>query len=415
MAKTLSRLTRQTLMWEDKQVLQPGPQVVFTQGVQAVHKNQLGTTVDDFAGKIRTKRDATSNYEVERVWTRRQPGLFDCRLLRSREPLTPGVERWTTSKWLHAVSPLTLPMNSRVNDIAYGKFLKNIADKTAPFKGGTFLGELRETVQMLRRPASALRDGFSRYTREAIKRHEGWRRGVVTTVEANRSLAGSWLEYSLGWTPLVGSFQDAYVALRKLTTHPKYLRAYGKFEDEIAGSTIAESVAPVNSDRFYSLGTEVQITRQKSIYKGLWKVECESTPQYSDFNKTFGLAIQEFVPTVWELIPYSFVVDYFTNVGDIVNFAYALNLKWVYRSASFRQLTTIRRSQRMDVAAMLRQPGNLACWELGSKPSENDFVHFKRWTPAIIFPTPRLNMVLSPWRWATLYSLVTNLAPRVRP
>jgi hypothetical protein len=34
---------------------------------------------------------------------------------------------------------------------------------------------------------------------------------------------------------------------------------------------------------------------------------------------TFGLLPERFLPTVWELIPYSFVADYFINVGDIIS------------------------------------------------------------------------------------------------
>jgi hypothetical protein len=31
-----------------------------------------------------------------------------------------------------------------------------------------------------------------------------------------------------------------------------------------------------------------------------------------------GFNLKEFVPTAWELIPYSFLVDYFSNIGEIL-------------------------------------------------------------------------------------------------
>jgi hypothetical protein len=34
--------------------------------------------------------------------------------------------------------------------------------------------------------------------------------------------------------------------------------------------------------------------------------------------KALGLDVRSFVPTLWELIPYSWAIDYFTNIGDIV-------------------------------------------------------------------------------------------------
>jgi len=66
--------------------------------------------------------------------------------------------------------------------------------------------------------------------------------------------------------------------------------------------------------------------------------ECDN-PLVEDM-KTFGFRPEEFVPTAWELIPYSFVVDYFTNVNDIIN-------AWAYRSAGIEwlQYTAYRESE----------------------------------------------------------------------
>lgn len=135
-------------------------------------------------------------------------------------------------------------------------------------------------------------------------------------------------------------------------------------------------------------------------------------PDNRDWHTRMGLTIQEFVPTVWELIPYSFVVDYFTNIGDVVNYAYSANLNWVYKSASFRQLTQIVKSQKLDIVAMAQTPGNLRFWEYRSVPSINEFVHYKRWTPGLPLPSIHLRVKLNPWRWATLYSLLTTKIPR---
>lgn len=36
-------------------------------------------------------------------------------------------------------------------------------------------------------------------------------------------------------------------------------------------------------------------------------------------DQDFGLLARDFLPTVWEVIPWSFVADYFVNIGDMVS------------------------------------------------------------------------------------------------
>ena len=40
---------------------------------------------------------------------------------------------------------------------------------------------------------------------------------------------------------------------------------------------------------------------------------------FSGNLRAWGSSTRDFLPTVWELIPYSFVVDYFTNIGNMID------------------------------------------------------------------------------------------------
>jgi hypothetical protein len=66
------------------------------------------------------------------------------------------------------------------------------------------------------------------------------------------------------------------------------------------------------------------------VYKGLLRA---STDFQSWDHKDLGFTLSEFVPTVWELIPYSFLVDYFTNFGEVVSaVSYPRsNFRWIMK------------------------------------------------------------------------------------
>jgi hypothetical protein len=41
-------------------------------------------------------------------------------------------------------------------------------------------------------------------------------------------------------------------------------------------------------------------------------------PPLGQATEEMGVRARDFLPAVWEAIPYSFLIDYFTNIGDII-------------------------------------------------------------------------------------------------
>jgi hypothetical protein len=58
-------------------------------------------------------------------------------------------------------------------------------------------------------------------------------------------------------------------------------------------------------------------------YQGIWGEECLLPKK--PISDILGLRPRDIIPTIWNLIPYSFLVDYFVNIGQIVS---AIAVPW---------------------------------------------------------------------------------------
>lgn len=216
---------------------------------------------------------------------------------------------------------------------AISSFISAARQVQTSIQGGTVLGELRETLQMIRRPAMALRKGLSDYLVTLRKRRRG------SAKHRARVAAGTWLEYSFGWTPLIRDIDAAAKALAtdySLRREIVPVRGFGR-DDRLLTSS---------SNEFQDIGTlkwMIHIRKTETvyvIYRG--GVLCEVDNPLLMRAQNFGFMPKDFVPTLWELIPYSFLVDYFTNIGDILSC-------WSFGSSNFswKNRTEVRSTKEL--------------------------------------------------------------------
>lgn len=255
---------------------------------------------------------------------------------------------WITCQAFHYVSgnlgyvwgvPLTMdfplplvPSEQKADAKALQMFVDQIRQVQTTFQGGVFLGELRETIHLITSPAKSLRNGIAGYLATLKKRKRSLKRvpAKKRLATANRILSDTWLEYSFGWKPLLHDIDDAAKTLaNRLASSPKWKPVFAKGIDEYTASNRVESlsgsiVEAINHRVDY-------VTRQEVQYRGQVSIE----HPYSKVSFHSGLGLNDFVPTVWELIPYSFLVDYFANIGAIISASSLLqsNLRWSARTA----------------------------------------------------------------------------------
>jgi len=242
-----------------------------------------------------------------------------------------------------SLPPVPSTLTSAIADArARAQFVKRARSAQGSFRGATFLAELADTLRTIRNPARALRssvDEYSSVARRRIKKAIGRDpRGVRVrdlskkqSRAAQRALSDSWLEAQFGWLPLTGDISNGLEAYNKFADRIP-LDRIDAFDSYDSDHTITFPTSVVASN--FTIRTEVHTFERHEVhYYGAVKVRMNSFS--SDLIEEAGFRVRDFVPALWEFIPYSFLVDYFTNIGDIVEAASfpRSDMAWIARTS----------------------------------------------------------------------------------
>lgn len=282
-----------------------------------------GGYLPDWKDRIRTGRNATTSLVgVKRKVSVLSPGYSR---LHSITGVAPAL---TDHKYANSGRLIGIPFqsdwgfltpnssNATADSIASGKFYNSGRKALRTFSGGVFIAELRQVVSQIRSPAKALKEGLPRFltaVKKAVRKSKN-RPSLVA-----KAAADSWLQYSFGVKPLLADIDDAMKALAAFTTYQQ------QFE-EIQGEGEQEYVRILTTDQYIFTGNIVSNVTRRCIenqyvkYYGTARIGSQFPTGNLDHNQ-FGLGLDEFIPTMWEVLPYSWLADYFFNIGEIINAA----------------------------------------------------------------------------------------------
>jgi len=182
-------------------------------------------------------------------------------------------------------------------------------------QAGEDLGEIKQTIRGLTNPMAGVRDMLVRVTGkhgDYLRRYRSnpSRERIATA----KALADAALEYKFGITPTINTIAGLTVGLQ----NREYMGHYVPFK--VNGKTSGAQETQESHEGVGNRTVKVvrKVTSEQIVrYKGVWGVEAGIASR--SVADVASLRWRDVVPTIWNLIPYSFLVDYFTNIGTIVS------------------------------------------------------------------------------------------------
>jgi len=324
-----------------------------------------GVKLAGYRSKIKNDANATTPYSVDRYFVTESEPL-NCTLTRTGY-WSPGVPTGSVTKTVFAGYPLNAANygvslyahNATVSADDRADCLSKLYDKIRQESYGTngfvFLGELRETIRMLRRPLSSVQDFLTIYlktltaTRPEIyrrvkkKRNESYHQLFIRRKQALvDAMSGTWLETQFGILPAISDAKDICKQAHSILSEDRSKeRIRAKSKPSHVVNNIFSTRNAQAADNAY-LGTFAKSTTECNVQltAGLKSTVVGPTSALGDILSKFGLnQVETFVPSIYELMPWSFLIDYFVNLGDIISASVTSTNGVTWACETIRQVT----------------------------------------------------------------------------
>lgn len=310
---------------------------------------RTGINNPGWKSKIRLGLDATTPLTGSKTTGKVAPGLYEMKEWSNWWESHPRVYKFVGNRYPITTNYSTNMDISSAENHALISAYKKQREAYVRFSGLTFLGELRQSISMIKRPAAALQSGLLNYFGALKKRSKGL---PLRHPSRKKVLSDTWLEYSFGWIPLISDIKSGAEAIAAWHVqndgyyhHRANVSGFGEtkallvqYEDQRINDPIFSNIRGIVTWRSIGTGT-VRYRIRNNIKTAIPSSSAARLAQLS------GFSLKEFVPTAWELVPWSFLVDYFTNIGDVLE-AFATPVNDIY---------SITRTERRWVDSFLKE------------------------------------------------------------
>lgn len=294
---------------------------VFT--ATRVRSRTPGANPTNFRYKIANHISATSSFDATKFWYNAKQYRGKARLIAAPAYWGTGdrissCERFGTGDGYSLISdlPTTPPLFSgstytSAYNLAVQRLYDTIREMESHVQTGETIGEYKQTIKLLKRGLGGLRDLIDHVSKDHVKilkKEQAWN----NTKRMAKSLADLTLEYRFGIEPLAKVLGEGAGAIQS----DSYMEAFLPFS--VSGkaiSTIEENNTTWGAFPTMHLRT-LRDSEQKVRFKGEYRLRSkEDGPSYA---RSLGLTWRELTPTLYNLCPYSFLLDYVVNLHTFI-------------------------------------------------------------------------------------------------
>lgn len=300
------------------------------------------------------------------------PIQYDCRLYGEYMAVTrPFARTWQSFESIGAMCPVVFPTfatpsNSVIADTTnrcIRDFLQKVNDaQTNGNLTGRSIKHFEHDIHSVFNPLSAVRGKINEYLEQITKSASKYKRGSQFLYNAIRD---SYLEFEFGLKPFSEDMRAILSDLsrRRFPVQRVSAIANTRFAGKSVSSNLTNGAIPlIDNFGFAQLTLNTLSVSEYGVkYTGAVRTKVNPDSGKVGWFQDNNLLPKDWLPTLYHILPYSWMVDYFTNLGDVVD-----SLSFIFADLTYGCKTTVNRTySKVDASSITAKwfdPGANNSW-----------------------------------------------------